>query len=334
MNRIIQWACLLALLAVSVSTKAACDAVGSFTLNPGSIIVQRDVTVGQPFTDWIYSNSGMAYQNCSFDGQLQYDIENGIKSYNGRSSGLSYNGETVFDTNLPGVGFVLEGNAQSDSQGWSGWQGIRSGATEQMIVKTPHNSGDKIAFTDQARIRLIKTGNIQSGALNGSVGYFYGGIRETTSWNAEPPISFAGGTITSVACTVTSQEPVSVPLGEHDKSEFGGVGSSTGWTAFDIGLQCDKDARINVRIDATQDVSGITGVMRLDNDQDAASGVGVELWYQHTNTPVAFGQVLSNYWTSSGGAERVQLQARYRQTAETVTAGAANATATFTLTYQ
>ncbi|WP_334652691.1 hypothetical protein [Klebsiella michiganensis] len=157
MKKIMYWGYILVLLAISGGVNAACDAVGSFTINPGSITVQRDVAVGQPFTDWIYSNSGVAYQNCNYDSQLQYNIENGVKSYNGRSSGLSYNGEKVFDTVLPGVGFVIEGNAQVGSQAWIGWQGIKAGTTEETVVRTTHNNGDRPVFTDQMRIRLIKT---------------------------------------------------------------------------------------------------------------------------------------------------------------------------------
>ncbi|MEQ0274292.1 fimbrial protein [Klebsiella sp. CN_Kp100] len=337
MNKMMQWACMLVLLAISSGVNAACDAVGSFTLNPGSVTVQRDVAVGQPFTDWIYSNSGVAYQNCNYDSQLQYNIENGIKSYNGRSSGLSYNGEAVFDTNLPGVGFVVEGNAQVGSQAWIGWQGIKAGTSEKSVVKTSHNNGDRPAFTDQMRIRLIKTGNIQTGALSGNAGYFYAGVRETANWSTEQPVSFAGGQITSVACSVTTN-PVDVSLGDHNKNEFSGVGTTTSWKTFTIGLDCDQNARINVRIDpAAGAVGSMTDVMKLDNagSSSTASGVGVQLWFQpNGGSAVKFGQE-TFYWTSpQGGMETVQLQARYYQTEQTITPGTANATATFTLTYK
>lgn len=185
MKKVMSWVYLLVLLATSSGVKAACDAVGSFTINPGSITVQRDMAVGQPITDWLYSNSGVAYQNCNYDAQLQYNIENGVKSYNGRSSGLSYNGETVFDTALPGVGFVLQSRAQKGSQGWTGWNGLSAGKTQVPVLFTTHNKGDRISFSDQMRIRLIKTGNIKTGALSGNIGYFYAGIKQTSSWSPE-----------------------------------------------------------------------------------------------------------------------------------------------------
>lgn len=336
MNRMMQWG-LVILLVISGGAKAACDAVGSFTISPGSITVQRDVTVGQPFTDWIYSNSGLAYKNCNYDSQLQYNIENGIKSYNGRTSGLNYNGETVFNTNLAGVGFVIEGNAQIGSGAWVGWQGILAGTAEETVVKTSHNNGDRPAFTDQVRIRLIKTGNIQTGALSGNIGYFFAGVRETASWNTELPISFSGGQITSVSCSVTTN-PVNVTLGNHDKSEFSGVGTATAWQSFNIGLSCNQGAKINVRIDPSAGAVGsLTDVMKLDDasSSSTATGIGVQLWFQpNGGSAVKFGQE-TYYWTSgNGGAETVQLKARYYQTTQTITPGKANATATFTLTYK
>ncbi len=335
MNKMMLWVCLLVLLTISNGVNAACDAVGSFTISPGSITVQRDVAVGQPFTDWIYSNSGVAYQNCNYDSQLQYNIENGIKSYNGRSSGLSYNGETVFDSNLPGVGFVIEGSASVNSQGWTGWQGILAGTTEEKVVSTSHNNGSRPTFADQMRIRFIKTGNIQTGALSGNVGYFYAGVRETASWSTEKLVSFAGGQITSVACSVTTN-PVDVPLGDHKKNEFNGSGSATDWLTFNIGLDCNKNARINIQIDAAQDPSNVAGVMMLDSASGdmAATGIGVQLYFVLDNSAVQFGQSKFYDTSSNDGAETVQLKARYYQTTSAITAGLANATATFTLTYQ
>ncbi|HGY1168009.1 TPA: fimbrial protein [Citrobacter braakii] len=281
----------------------------SHNVNFGNIIVQRDLAVGSTIAT---AETGDYAVRVGCKGSFTYRLEPT------KWTTLSALGNKIYNTNIPGVG------AQIVDKSWN--------------LSAPFDStydygsaGGAIGPYRGYKVILIKTGDITGGTLE--TGTLARGSIVNEFYYSDVVLD-GTNTISSVACTVTSQEPVSVALGEHDKSEFGGVGSSTGWTAFDIGLQCDKNARINVRIDATQDASGITGVMRLDNDQDAASGVGVELWYQHTNTPVAFGKVLSNYWTSGGGPERVQLQARYRQTAETVTAGAANATATFTLTYQ
>lgn len=59
----------------------------------------------------------------------------------------------------------MEGRTQKESQGWTPWAGIGAGKTQAPILYSTHNKGDRIAFSDQMRIRLIKTGNIKTGAL-------------------------------------------------------------------------------------------------------------------------------------------------------------------------
>lgn len=275
------------------------------SVNFGNVIVQRDTPVGGTIAT---ANTG-AYSvmvGCSEDWVYRFELS--------KWKTLSSAGDKIYNTNLPGVGIRMTEVRYS----------------YPIPFDWPLGSG-AVGIPDGVKVELIKTGDIQSGTLDSGL------IARASVANQFyfASVNLSGtNTITSVACSVTSQDPVEVNLKDHDQSEFTGVGYGTTWEWFDIGLQCDKSARINVRIDATQDASNIPGVMSLDNDQDTASGIGVELWYRNRNVPVQFGQVMSNYWTSGGGPEKVQLQARYHQTAEAVTAGKANATATFTLTYQ
>lgn len=321
---------------VSVNTaNAACDAVGTFTINPGHITVQRDVSRGQPLTGWHYSDVAVSYRRCNYDSQIQYRIENGMKSYSRHTSGLSYDGETVLDTNLSGVGVIFQGRVRADSGSWSHWQGFPAGSVEQAIIKFPHRRQDWPIFENQARLRLIKTGNIQPGRLSGTVSHFITGIRETNSWNTELPVTFSGGQVTTLACRVTTPD-VMVALGEHKKSDFHGPGSTSHWKDFNIGLSCDRNARINVRLDAAIDPSaGGHGVMQPDkaNGDLTAAGVGIQLGY-HSGGAVQFGQDTYYRTSSAEGYENIQLRARYYQTAQTITAGPANGTATLTLTYK
>lgn len=317
---------------------AFCTPTGSFSVNTGNITVQRDVAVGQPISGWLVSNGGQAYNNCNYDATPQYPIVSGIKSNNQHSSGLRYNGETVFDTNVPGVGFVIEALTSFGSNPLTGtWQGISAGNTQTSLAATSHDVGNHLSINDQARIMLIKTETITPGSLGGEIARFFAGTRENAQWSQEIPIMLSGGAINTVACTVTTPN-VDVPLGDHDKNEFSGTGATTSWQAFNIGLQCDKSARINVRIDPSAGaVSGMTDVMKLDDagGGTTASGIGVQLWFRpNGGSAVNFGQE-TYYWTSGyGGNETVQLQARYYQTAQNITPGSANATATFTLSYK
>ncbi|KLV52812.1 fimbrial protein [Citrobacter sp. MGH104] len=327
---------LLVSLAFSQASWALCSITGSFSISPGTVVVQRDAVVGQPISDWLMSNQGVAYQDCNFDSTPQYAINAGIKNTGAKAS-ITWNGEAVFKTNVPGVGYVFEGRTSVDSNPLpENWTGIASGQSQVFTLQISHSAGYHPSINDQARIRLIKTGDITPGALSGSPGRFIAGTRENAQWSNELPITFSGGQITTIACSVTSPDVIEVSLGQHKKSEFSGPGSSTGWKAFNIGLDCDKSARINVQIDAAQDPSTVAGVMKLDSAPGdmTATGVGVQLYFAPDDSAVQFGQSRYYYTSPNGGSETVQLKARYYQTTAAITAGMANATATFTLTYK
>lgn len=325
---------LLLLLCSPSLVMASCTASGAFTINPGTVIVQRDAVVGQPLSDWFESGQIKDFTQCNYDQFTRYDIQNGIKSYNAHASGISYSNETIFDTNIAGVGFILEGRSSFNGLAWTSWLGIPKGHTEFDIIAASHNRGDRPYFTDQARIRLIKTGDIKPGSLSGNIGKFFAGVRDANSWSYEVPITFNGGQIITATCSVTTPD-ISVPLGQYKKSDFAGPGAGTKWQSFSIGLNCDKGAKINVRIDASS--TQAPGVMKLDtsDDKSVADGIGIQVsWGTDGSSPVTFGEDTARGSAGSDGPITVPLQARYYQTGQSVTAGAANATATFTVTYK
>ncbi|AVH19831.1 hypothetical protein CWR52_22810 [Enterobacter sp. SGAir0187] len=86
---------LLAGMAFCQASWAFCSVTGSFSISPGTVVVQRDAVVGQPISDWLMSNEGVAYQNCNYDGTTQYTIRAGIKNTGAKAS-VTWNGEAVF----------------------------------------------------------------------------------------------------------------------------------------------------------------------------------------------------------------------------------------------
>lgn len=281
---------------------------------PAQISVQADMPVGSVFYEaqTSFGSSGQ-YASCASG-----SYNRGVKYQNGwvaDSSGIA-------PTNVAGVGVRLY------------W--VYSSSTI-LVPDDPYMTGTGPvgiywpSGTPSWKIQLIKTGDITGGTLQSGAWAVYGvGNTLITTLNIG-----GGGAITPTGCTVTNPD-IPVPLGDHKKSEFGGAGSATAWQAFNIDLNCNKDARINVQIDAAQDPSNVAGVMKLDSAPGdmAATGVGVQLYFATDNSAIQFGQ--SKYYNTSpnGGSETVQLKARYYQTASAVTAGLANATATFTLTYK
>ncbi|GAK27248.1 fimbrial protein [Serratia liquefaciens FK01] len=139
--------------------------------------------------------------------------------------------------------------------------------------------------------------------------------------------------IISVACDLNSTS-INVPLGDVLDIKFTGVGVTTGDKVFNVGLTCDKDAKINVALAGTQNSEASdTSVLALTNagQTGTAKGVGVQLLYGGVPLKINNNILLK---TSPGGQETLPFTARYYQTNKQVTAGKANSSATLNITYQ
>ena len=131
-------------------------------------------------------------------------------------------------------------------------------------------------------------------------------------------------------CTVSN---VSVNLGSHAPSEFGGVGSTAAASAFMIELKnCPAGMRrIAYQIDpATAIVPGTGNSVVTLNAGSTATGVGVQL-LDGAGAPLALASQQSI--GDSGGSYTIPLKARYYKTAAIVGGGSANSAMTFTITY-
>ncbi|PWS07564.1 fimbrial protein [Enterobacter sp. HPCN14] len=306
----------LALWLVAFGTQASCRFANGVTaeipgyISFGNVSVQRDAPVGSIIataTTGAY-NGGNTIAGCDTSWTFRWELS--------KWSTLSSQGNKVYSTNVSGVGLRMTA--------------VVSGNVLPYDATLKANNYATIPG-DGIKAELIKTGDITGGTLDTGVLARASVINQFYIAN----VTLNGtNTITSESCSVTTN-PVNVPLGDHDKSEFNGPGTGTAWQTFNINLSCVQGARINVRIDATADSdAGVPGVIKLDSDPVNASGVGVQVWYRYEDSPVQFGQERYYYTSPSGGNEYVQLQARYYQTTQSITAGKANATATFTLTYK
>ncbi len=301
------------LLLLPFIASASCYFTGDVTsevpgyINFGYVLVQRDTPVGAVIataTTGAY-NGGDRIAGCTEPWTLKWDVK--------QWSVPSRLGHSIYRTNVEGVGIRLTNTSLGEVIPYTQERGV-----EDVVIQ-----GDGI------KGELIKTGDITGGSL--LPGVLARGMVSDEFYFANVTLNGIS-TIVTTACSVTSPN-IEVPLGEHDKSEFSGRGSGTAWQMFDIGLECDRGARISVRIDATEDSdAGQKDVMALDPDPNAAAGMGVQLWYQNGGA-VAFGETHYNQ-LSAGGNEAIHLQARYYQTLESIKAGQANATATFTMIYR
>jgi major type 1 subunit fimbrin (pilin) len=144
--------------------------------------------------------------------------------------------------------------------------------------------------------------------------------------------------IASFNTQVTGNAPctaadVTVSLGNHSASEFGGLGSTTVASDFTIELRnCPAGMRrITYQVDpATALVPGTRSSVVTLNVGSTATGIGVQL-LDASGAPLA----LASQQTigDSGGSYTIPLKARYYKTGAAVGAGSANSAVTFTITY-
>lgn len=302
------------LLFYAGQSEASCSfiSLSSHYVNFGNITVQRDMPVGQTIATSTVAGTGQKIGSCA-GGGYSYDQFTYLSK---TTTGIS----NVFATNIPGVGIKL-----GTTDGTYFWPY----PTPSVGYYYSGNLG--IYEYSGATVSLIKTGNITSGTLqSGLIGrsYFDDG-RDYFE------ISLNGGSVTQVACSITTPN-VNVPLVPALASSFTGINSTKGDYPFTIGLSCDAGARINASLSFNQNPDTTnTSVIKLSNAGAAgiATGVGIQLLYGSTPLQNNNNIVLK---TSSGGQEfpAGAFTARYFQTKSTVTTGNANATATLNLTYQ
>lgn len=164
--------------------------------------------------------------------------------------------------------------------------------------------------------------------------------------------TFNGGTIefkgelVNAACAVSTTQKT-VPMGQFRTASFTSVGSVTGPVPFDIELtNCDPSVGGTPATGTTPAVPakvqvGFTGVIdttagdaiAIASGTNAAKGVALRI-LDRTNTPVALDGTPGVDTNILNQDMKIPFQAQYVSTLATPVAGAANATAIFTVTYQ
>ncbi|MRS88946.1 fimbrial protein [Enterobacteriaceae bacterium RIT714] len=315
MKRILIFTAFLMVL-FSYNVNATCSrvAVQTTTSSLGNTIVQRDAPIGSVINTLVTPTA--TYYGFDCTGMDTFGL------YLDYSSTLSSQGEHIYDTNVAGVGIRM-------------FNGGTNGKNFDNPQSTVQNSQTEDWAYDGATIQLIKTGDIKSGELkSGTIGTVRL-LGYDTNYHDGVYIKTTGGTVTQLACTITTPS-LTFPIGTVPLSEFG---STVGFTAKEtnsqnLGLNCDKDANINVSLNGTQnpDVS-TTSVLALtgQGDSGTAKGVGIQLLYNDTPLEINKNIVMKK---SAGGQELLPIVARYYQTKSTVTPGDASTSATLSLTYQ
>jgi type 1 fimbria pilin len=305
-----------------------CSLVGaSGTTVFSNITVQRDAPVGTELASYRFPDAQL--WDCTTVASVTWQ-DLGIKTY-GKYNSTVGNGYTVYDSGVPGIGFTLE--VMGASNGWY----VPGKDNSSYGIATSTNgllAGGKRQVT--RRVRLIKTGPATSGTITSKqigatiMRTYVNGVAQ---WESESPININSFKVTSLACSLSSTS-INVPLGDVLISKFTGAGVTTGDKSFDLGLTCDKDAKINVSMAGTQNTDTTeTSVLALTSagQTGTASGVGVQLLYGGVPLKINTNLLLK---TSAGGQETLPFTARYYQTKTAVGTGPANSSATLNITYQ
>ncbi|HDU8612025.1 TPA: hypothetical protein RG697_003690 [Morganella morganii] len=281
-------------------------------------------------------------------------------------------GETVYKTNIPGIGVSVAIKTDGNSRGNIPYHFIRkSRPSSPGVVGGGSNSG----FKTYIYVNLVKTGGYTSGTVDGSL---FPSIKITFTDPVYPEtqfvgfpflmntLNFSGQTqiITSTCNIITPH--ITVPLGSHDVSEFRGIGTYTEWKNASIELTGCKNFSPGFysATSATQKVTGsgtfsvgppdtrnriyvvlspVTGVISreqgiiaLEPSNDTASGLGIQVGIDNNGTilPVPISSEYDlDVPDDSNFTLRIPLFARYIQTDVPVKAGTANSALIYTINY-
>ncbi|EDN7225499.1 fimbrial protein [Salmonella enterica subsp. enterica] len=282
----------------------------------GNVIVQRDTPVGSVIAT---SNTGGYRNGVSLASCTEQWSLNFIMSKWGTLSTL---GNKIYNTNIPGVGIRIGFDYNSTISPFP-------------YITKPFLANQGVYLPAPGiTAELIKTGTIISGNLDNGV-LIRGDIVDDGSSVLNVTLN-GNNNITSISCDVISND-ISVSLGNHKKIEFSGPGTTTKWTYFSVSLQCDTGTNISMTVNATPENLGDSGIIKLDSGEDVAQGIGIQLFIQNidgTDSPVNLNNLINYGKSLVNGVKTINFQARYYQTSQTVTPGVANATVTFTMTYQ
>jgi type 1 fimbria pilin len=297
----------------------------SVTLDFGTITVQQSSSKVSAISSGITATGG--YTKCPPGGI--YGALGGIKA-NGADTGQKDGAAKLFTTNISGISVAVGATGNKWTNAWVGETKAGHYGANWILVSNNLLGGTILDMT--AKIQLFSFGNLGSGKLSGKVAAFITREQRSGKWGTEIPI-YITGTIKKLSCTL-SDTIVSISLGNISVGKFTSVGTTEGDKSFDVGLTCDKNAKVNVSLSGTQNTdSKESSILALTSAgaSGIATGVGVQLLYGDVPLKLNSNVRLK---TSDGGKETLAFSARYYQTKKMVTAGKANATATLNITYQ
>ncbi|MBX9494678.1 spore coat protein U domain-containing protein [Yersinia enterocolitica] len=175
------------------------------------------------------------------------------------------------------------------------------------------------------------------GSINipqGNIKYYLEEDGPATAKDLPGILGAASGIVNKNGCTLDTPN-LNFNLGEHQQNTFKGIGNTGQEITQPIILSCNPKTKYSLKVNDTS--TGVPGVIKLTQEPGVATGIGVQLLAGKNRVPVVLGSA-QEMGTSMAGSEdseqTIDITARYYQTDTTITPGKANASATFTVTYE
>lgn len=313
------------------STKVWADCTATPTMpqawDLSSIAVASSLPVGSdiPGSQHTFSLSGQ----CGTNGSSELPGDPIIACYYG--TGTEIGGfPGVYSTGVEGIGIALTNSSGQRVVGASEACDTRN---TSLGVLDASNS-----YQISVTLSLVKTANdIADTALEQSQTRFGLGVysKSGLGGGGVNTLSYTGNiNIRTESCDVLNNT-INVSLGTVWPGLFSSAsaGGVTPEVPFSVELNCDAGANVNIRIDGTADNSQAAGVIEISSGAEGqATGVGIQILKGDTS-PVILGQQWAVTPSASEGSLSIPFFARYYLNGQTLSSGAANGTATFTMIY-
>lgn len=331
-----------------------------------NISVGADVPNGTVIHRQRVNFSNRPWIDCTTDGGPTFNIDQYLTLTNAPALVPGWSGVyagALYQTSVPGIGVAITNNDGN---------GVGTAISTTPFLKwtaiVPINLLYGFYYGNSLIVHFVKTGPISAGMITGAQ-------LPTVLLNTQPSalvpglpdtpfrVNFSGAI--SVLVNSCQTPDVLVPMGKYEVSKyFTGKGSATPWVSVPIQLlNCppfqgaysisgsppiyDTNGTVTAgtlvnnvvalsMVPTYGIIDSLNGIMKLDNDPNVATGVGIQIAQGSATNPTPFsfaGNINLQPLTSSVSNINIPFQARYIQTEDTITAGPANSKAVFTVNY-
>lgn len=252
--------------------------------------------------------------------------------------GLTHGSSPVYPSGVDGFGYVLQWGSHT-----SDWLDLTYPSAE---IAWPTDGWGTYGYAQVLFVitKRLKPGTYTIPAQTLYTQHLYYGEGTTPITTQPGTMSLASTTITirGSSCTMTTPSTQTVALPTISRTALASTGATAAKGAgFHIGLNCDAGVALHVTMTDASTPTNTGDTLSLAPGS-TAKGVGVQLFYNGSSTPVPYGpdspvKGNTNQWqvgsSPSAASYDIPLMAGYVSTG-TVTPGSVQAKATFTFSYQ